>query len=142
MGDLRTIQYFCPHEVKFLLGLTVVMTVATLLVQLFTFGYFGQMIGLVSLCTEAMLGLPQIYSNFRNKSVEGLSVQMIMMWFLGDFCKTVYFIANVTTKIFRPHPFSFYSAESSNFQWTSSSWPRSFSTASKRTTTRSINDSC
>ena len=78
--------------VKFLLGLAAVMTVITLFLQLFTLGYFGQMIGLVSLCLEAALGSPQIYSNFANKSVEGLSVWMIMMWFVGDFVKTVYFI--------------------------------------------------
>lgn len=83
------------YAVKFLLGLTAVMTVATMIIQLFTFGYFGQMIGLVSLCIEATLGFPQVYSNFVKKSVEGLSVQMILMWFLGDFCKTVYFIAKV-----------------------------------------------
>ena len=77
------------------------MTVATLLIQLFTFGYFGQMIGLVSLCIEATLGFPQVYSIFANKSVEGLSVQMIVMWFLGDFCKTVYFIAKVSRCLFR-----------------------------------------
>ena len=78
--------------VKFLLGLTAVLTIATLLAQLLTFGLFGQMIGLFALCTESLLGFPQVYSNWSKKSVEGLSVSMVGMWFLGDFSKTCYFI--------------------------------------------------
>jgi uncharacterized protein with PQ loop repeat len=90
------------------------MTVATLVIQLFTFGYFGQMIGLISLCIEATLGFPQVWSNYSKKSVEGLSVQMIMMWFLGDFCKAVYFIAKVSWCLFRAFRSSSCSVEPSN----------------------------
>lgn len=68
------------------------MTVVTLVTQVFTFGYFGEVIGLVSMSIEAMLGMPQAYSNWSKKSVEGLSIKMIGMWFLGDFAKTCYFI--------------------------------------------------
>jgi len=77
------------------LGLTAVMTVLTLIVQLFTFGYFGEMIGLLSMGIEATLGLPQLISNFKTKSVKGLSIQMIGLWFLGDFAKTIYFVVEV-----------------------------------------------
>ena len=31
--------------------------------------------------------------NFKEKSVEGVSFILIMTWFLGDFSKTIYFIA-------------------------------------------------
>ena len=95
MGQLRRIQYISIKEVKFLLGLIAIMTVVTLLIQVFTFGLFGQAIGLISMCVESTIGFPQVFTNWRAKSVEGLSVQMILMWFLGDFCKTVYFIVEV-----------------------------------------------
>jgi uncharacterized protein with PQ loop repeat len=71
------------------------MTIVTLLTQIITFGYFGEMIGLVSMGIEATLGFPQAYSNWSKKSVQGLSISMIGMWFLGDFAKTVYFIVEV-----------------------------------------------
>ena len=32
--------------------------------------------------------------NYKQKNVEGISVILIFAWFLGDFCKTIYFIAN------------------------------------------------
>ena len=34
---------------------------------------------------ESMLGVPQAYANWQKKSVQGLSLSMIGMWFLGDF---------------------------------------------------------
>jgi solute carrier family 66, member 2 len=45
---------------------------------------------------EATLGLPQVISNLKTKSVKGLSYTMIGMWFMGDFVKTVYFVTEVT----------------------------------------------
>jgi uncharacterized protein with PQ loop repeat len=42
-----------------------------------------------------MLGLPQLYSNWKSQSVKGVSLTMIAIWFLGDFCKTIYFIMRV-----------------------------------------------
>jgi uncharacterized protein with PQ loop repeat len=105
------------------------MTVATLTIQVFTFGYFGQAIGLASLCIEATLGFPQAYSNWRTRSVEGLSVQMILMWFLGDFCKAVYFIVEVSIASLRRSPSSSSSAEPSSSPSTLSSSHRSSSMA-------------
>lgn len=80
------------------------MTVVTLVTQLVTFGYFGELIGLVSMSIEAMLGVPQAFSNWQKKSVQGLSLSMIGMWFLGDFAKTVYFIIEVLSNSFRRNP--------------------------------------
>lgn len=94
------------HVVKFLLGLTAVMTVATLFMQIFTFGYFGEMIGLLSMGIESTLGLPQLISNYQTKSVQGLSFTMISMWFMGDFGKTVYFIMEVVMLLGRRNPSS------------------------------------
>lgn len=67
----------------------------TLILQVFTIGFFGQILGLLSLGLEAIVGIPQAFSNWKNKSVEGVSLAMIVMWFLGDFAKTLYFIVEV-----------------------------------------------
>ena len=72
--------------------MTAVLTVITLLLQVFTFGFFGQLLGIISLGLEATLGIPQLYLSWKNKSYEGVSTTMISMWFLGDFTKTLYFI--------------------------------------------------
>jgi uncharacterized protein with PQ loop repeat len=32
--------------------------------------------------------------NFKTKSVEGISLFLILTWFVGDFFKTIYFIIN------------------------------------------------
>ncbi|XP_011505873.1 PREDICTED: PQ-loop repeat-containing protein 1 [Ceratosolen solmsi marchali] len=53
---------------------------------------FVELIGLFALLTEAMLGLPQFIRNFSNKSTEGMSIAMVMMWTIGDIFKTLYFI--------------------------------------------------
>lgn len=53
---------------------------------------YGEVIGLMAICVECFLGLPQIYNNQKSKSVEGLSIFMIGTWFFGDFFKTLYFI--------------------------------------------------
>ena len=50
------------------------------------------MIGYMSMSIEATLGLPQLFSNYKNKSVEGLSFMMIGTWFIGDFMKTIYYV--------------------------------------------------
>lgn len=39
-----------------------------------------------------MLAAPQFYRNFINKSTEGMSVVMVLMWTSGDLFKTTYFI--------------------------------------------------
>ncbi len=50
------------------------------------------MIGYMSMSIEATLGLPQLISNYKNKSVDGLSFMMISTWFIGDFFKVLYYI--------------------------------------------------
>jgi hypothetical protein len=44
------------------------------------------------LSVEALLGFPQMLSNYKTKSVEGLSLAMIGSWVIGDAFKTTYFI--------------------------------------------------
>lgn len=53
---------------------------------------YGNVIGLFSLAIEATLGFPQMIKNCTQKSVQGLSILLIMTWFFGDLAKTIYFI--------------------------------------------------
>lgn len=68
------------------------VTIVTVIFQVFTFGFYGEMIGYMSMSIEAALGLPQLISNYTTKSVKGLSFTMIGSWFVGDFFKTLYFV--------------------------------------------------
>lgn len=56
---------------------------------------YGTVLGLLSLSIEATLGFPQLISNQKNKSVDGLSIFMVVTWFVGDFLKTIYFVVEV-----------------------------------------------
>ncbi|XP_074645468.1 solute carrier family 66 member 2-like isoform X2 [Tubulanus polymorphus] len=51
-----------------------------------------ELLGFMSLFTEAMLGAPQFYRNLLMKSTKGMSVKMVCFWTCGDIFKTVYFI--------------------------------------------------
>lgn len=53
---------------------------------------FIELLGFASLLTEAMLGIPQFWKNLKNKSTEGMSIQMVLFWTSGDTFKTIYFI--------------------------------------------------
>lgn len=87
------------------------LTVITLLLQVFTFGFFGQLLGIISLGLEATLGIPQLFSNWKNKSSEGVSTTMIAVWFIGDFTKTLYFIIEVIKELFRLSLFNSWHAD-------------------------------
>ncbi|XP_022900959.1 solute carrier family 66 member 2 isoform X1 [Onthophagus taurus] len=66
--------------------------VASVLMYIFM-GYmiFVETVGFIAVFTEAMLGLPQLIKNFKNKSTEGMSITMVFFWTCGDIFKTVYF---------------------------------------------------
>ncbi|XP_043832765.1 solute carrier family 66 member 2 isoform X2 [Dromiciops gliroides] len=55
---------------------------------------FVETLGFFAVFTEAMLGVPQFYRNYQNRSTEGMSIKMVLMWTSGDTFKTVYFILN------------------------------------------------
>ncbi|EFA77529.1 hypothetical protein PPL_12132 [Heterostelium album PN500] len=55
---------------------------------------FFDLLGTLSLTIEAMLGVPQLYQNYKNGSAKGLSFVLIGSWFLGDLFKTLYFFYN------------------------------------------------
>uniref|UniRef100_A0A8C7W5B4 Solute carrier family 66 member 2 n=1 Tax=Oncorhynchus mykiss TaxID=8022 RepID=A0A8C7W5B4_ONCMY len=49
-------------------------------------------LGFLAVFAEAMLGTPQLYCNYQNKSTEGMSIKRVMMWTSGDTFKTGYFL--------------------------------------------------
>ena len=78
------------------MGLAAICTVTTLLSKIIWIPFYGTAMGFASMSIEATLGMPQLYSNYKTKSVEGLSLFMIFTWFVGDFFKTLYFIIEVS----------------------------------------------
>lgn len=54
--------------------------------------FFVETIGLLAVLVEAVLGIPQFYKNFENKSTAGMSTTMVMLWLFGDCFKTTYFV--------------------------------------------------
>ncbi|XP_075907568.1 solute carrier family 66 member 2 isoform X4 [Nelusetta ayraudi] len=53
---------------------------------------FVETLGFLAVFSEAMLGTPQLHCNYQNKSTEGMSIKMVLMWTSGDTFKTVYFL--------------------------------------------------
>ncbi|EFN88260.1 PQ-loop repeat-containing protein 1 [Harpegnathos saltator] len=72
-------------------------TVSGILMYLFVdIPIFIEVVGLLAVLIEAMLGVPQFLRNSSNKSTAGMSVTMVAMWTLGDVFKTCYFILKDT----------------------------------------------
>jgi len=63
---------------------------------LIKFDPFVEAVGFLAVFTEAMLGTPQFYRNYQNKSTLGMSLQMVLMWTCGDIFKTTYFYVRKT----------------------------------------------
>lgn len=77
---------------EFLLLISALLGIA--MYFLISYEPFVETIGYCALVTESMLGLPQVIKNYKNKSVEGMSLGMVFMWMGGDTFKTGYFIKN------------------------------------------------
>jgi hypothetical protein len=67
---------------------------AALTYAFLNFYIYFELVGYLSLLTEACLGLPQLISNYKKKNTKGLSNSLIAGWLVGDILKTVYFILN------------------------------------------------
>lgn len=80
--------------IQFCLSFTMVCLLLTYL--LIDSQLFVETLGFTAVLIEAMLGVPQLCRNFKNKSTAGMSVKMVLMWTLGDIFKTAYFIINAT----------------------------------------------
>ncbi|KAF1797996.1 PQ loop repeat-domain-containing protein [Mucor lusitanicus] len=53
--------------------------------------WFIEALGFLSLGIESTLPLPQLLTNFKNRSVDGFSLLILASWFLGDSFKAFYF---------------------------------------------------
>ncbi|XP_078066743.1 solute carrier family 66 member 2 [Mustelus asterias] len=80
--------------VQFCLTFSVLCLVTTYL--LIDSQLYVETLGFSAVLIEAMLGIPQLFRNFKNKSTAGMSVKMVLLWTLGDIFKTTYFIINAT----------------------------------------------
>ena len=87
----------------------VAVLASILMFFLIDFSPFVETVGFLAVFTEACLGVPQFYRNFKNRSVSltegdfqrtivlfvrstyGMSLQMVIMWTCGDVFKTSYF---------------------------------------------------
>ena len=69
---------------------------SVLMYLLLDFHWFVETVGFLAVFTEAMLGVPQFYRNFKNKSTYGMSLPMVVMWTCGDIFKTTYFVLRHT----------------------------------------------
>uniref|UniRef100_A0A0A9Y8U0 Solute carrier family 66 member 2 n=1 Tax=Lygus hesperus TaxID=30085 RepID=A0A0A9Y8U0_LYGHE len=76
--------------VDFILVVSLVMSLLTFL--LLDFVIYIEILGFLALFTEAMLAVPQLLRNFKQKSTDGMSILMVLMWTVGDIFKTTYFI--------------------------------------------------
>jgi len=54
--------------------------------------YFVQGMGYVALLTESLLGVPQLFKNWRKKSTDGMNKTMVLLWLGGDIFKTAYYL--------------------------------------------------
>ncbi|KEG08221.1 hypothetical protein DQ04_07691010 [Trypanosoma grayi] len=52
-----------------------------------------EVVGYIALGIEALLVLPQILRNHRRHSTEGLTLVLVLTWFIGDIIKVIYFFA-------------------------------------------------
>ncbi|KAI7964976.1 hypothetical protein MJO29_003074 [Puccinia striiformis f. sp. tritici] len=65
---------------------------SALFILLQRYDWFIQLIGFISLGLESTLPIPQLITNFRRKSLAGLSGMVLFGWIFGDSFKSVYLI--------------------------------------------------
>ncbi|KAG8994606.1 hypothetical protein FRB94_012655 [Tulasnella sp. JGI-2019a] len=80
--------YYAPY-LEFLAALILVLTIAVLIFGRMEWFVWG--LGFVALGLESTLPLPQLYSNYNNKTLYGFETITLMGWVGGDAYKTVYF---------------------------------------------------
>lgn len=76
--------------VDFMVLFTIVCS--TVMYVFIDFMPFVELVGFFAVFTEALLGVPQVLRNYHNKSTEGMSLKMVVMWTMGDTFKTGYFL--------------------------------------------------
>lgn len=76
--------------IQALIVFTIIMSYITF--SMINNNFFIETLGFCAVFVEAMLGMPQFLRNFENKSTQGMSLAMVLMWLSGDMFKTGYFI--------------------------------------------------
>jgi len=69
---------------------------AMLMFFLIDYTPFVETVGFAAVFTEATLGIPQFYRNWKKRSTYGMSMTMVLMWTCGDIFKTSYFYIRKT----------------------------------------------
>ena len=54
--------------------------------------YYVESLGAISATIEAVVVVPQVIQNCKNKNTDSLSLLLIATWILGDTIKTIYFV--------------------------------------------------
>jgi len=78
-----------PQYLEFLAALIVVLSILLLIFG--RMAWFVSALGFVALGLESTLPLPQLYSNWKHKSLYGFRASTLLGWVGGDSFKTVYF---------------------------------------------------
>jgi len=77
------------QHIEFLAALIVVLSILVLIFG--RMGWFVSGLGFFALGLESTLPLPQLYSNYKHKSLYGFRMSTLLGWFGGDSFKAVYF---------------------------------------------------
>lgn len=82
-----------PHYVQYIEFLAAYIIVMTILILIFgRWDVFVSALGFFALGLESTLPLPQLYSNFKQRSLYGFRASTLIGWVAGDTFKTGYFI--------------------------------------------------
>lgn len=73
------------------------VTLCALQVFLGEFQFYISTIGYLALAVEAILPIPQILSNHRNKSCKGFRLSVLINWLIGDLLKMSFFFLSKST---------------------------------------------
>ncbi|CAH1108993.1 unnamed protein product [Psylliodes chrysocephalus] len=94
ISDFNAKYFWNWTDFQSYLDCVLIFTIAASLLMYIFIDYviFVETVGFLALSTEAMLGTPQLVKNYRNKSTEGMSLMMVVMWTCGDIFKTTYFL--------------------------------------------------
>ena len=87
----------------FILGLTLCLLVFHIFIRPTATSVYTNIIGYAGLAIEAVLPLPQIFSNQRAHSCKGFRLSVLVNWLVGDAMKMGFFFMSEPGKI--PWPF-------------------------------------
>ena len=82
------------HYLSWLAGFSLLATTLTLInLYILQSSILTESIGTLALLIESALAMPQLMQNWRRKSTQGLRLELVGAWAVGDAAKTVLFVA-------------------------------------------------